>query len=417
MERLLAVLVDGETGERGYLLTGDEQYLKPYESAVGETEAALVSFHDLVRGDAELEARFQRLEPLVRQKVADLRRTVEMARTQGPEAALRAIRSSGGIVRMDRIRAEISQIERVERGHLEERERARTRSVYTSNVILAVTSLLLLVLIALAANLVRRELSERETREAERTRLVEMQQQLMGIVGHDLRSPLAAIMASAELLLRAGDVPPGRLRAAERIIRSGRRMDRMIQELLDFAHARAGGAIPIHTRAADLSEICRHVAEELEADNPGRKIERVHRGEVTGEWDPDRLEQVISNLVSNALRHGRRDGPVRLSTETAGDVVSIEVHNEGKPIPPELVPQLFEPFKRGTDTAGGVGLGLFIVRALVAGHGGRVEVRSREGEGTTFRVELPRCCPRNGRRPAAAGRTPASGLSRPTSAS
>ncbi len=390
LEKLLGVLRDAETGQRGYLLTGDERYLKPYQSAMREEDATLAAFHDLVRADPEMEARLGGLEPLIRRKLAELERTVEIARIEGRQAALQIVLMNADMIRMEQIRDEISRMESIERAHLEERQRAWSRSIFVSNAILGGANLLLLVLITLAANLVRRELRDREAREAERARLIEMQQQLMGIVGHDLRSPLSAIMASAELLTRASDVPPGRLRAAHRIIQSGRRMDRMIRDLLDYTRARVEGGIPVRPRTADLSEICRRVVEELEADHPGRKIERSHRGEVTGEWDPDRLEQVISNLVSNALRYGRRDAPVRLVTEAVADAVSIEVHNEGPPIPPQLVPQLFEPFKRGSDTAGGVGLGLFIVRILVEGHGGRVEVRSREGEGTTFRVELPR---------------------------
>ena len=111
-------------------------------------------------------------------------------------------------------------------------------------------------------------------------------------------------------------------------------------------------------------------------------------GDVSGEWDANRLAQAISNLVRNAITHG--EGEVRLRLQDAGDGVEVHVHNRGEPIPADRLPFIFQPFERGSNEGRGLGLGLYIVRAIASAHGGRVEATSSTAEGTTFRLCLPR---------------------------
>jgi signal transduction histidine kinase len=217
---------------------------------------------------------------------------------------------------------------------------------------------------------------------------------ILGVVGHDLRNPLGAIHMSASLLHTKGGLTGWQARAIERMRSSAGRMGRIIQDLLSYTRTRLGNGIPIVPREASFDALARKVVDELRSVNSDRAIEIDVHGDQTGEWDPDRLEQVISNLVSNAIDHGDPAIPVRV--EVDGDDperLRLHVQNGGRGIPPEVLAHLFEPFSRGPDEtsrkASGLGLGLFISREIVRGHGGEIGARSVEGE-TVVTVELPR---------------------------
>jgi sigma-B regulation protein RsbU (phosphoserine phosphatase) len=246
-----------------------------------------------------------------------------------------------------------------------------------------------------------RDESERVKAEEERQRLleeaqarVEFEQQVVGIVSHDLRNPLAAILTSASLMLRRESIDPWVARSAARIVSSADRAHRMIRDLLDYTQARMGGGIPIRTEALDLHELTEQVVEEARAAYPERTLELVHSGSGVGRWDADRVAQVLSNLVTNALKYSPADTPVRVESRGERDGMCLRVRNAGEPISSELLPRLFEPLQRGGGHVGfsdrSIGLGLYIVRELVEAHGGRVEVESTQEAGTTFTVRLPR---------------------------
>lgn len=228
----------------------------------------------------------------------------------------------------------------------------------------------------------------------ERKRAEQFRERLMGIVSHDLRSPLHSISLNTELLLRREDVSEPALTGVRRIARSTERMSRMITDLLDFTRARLGGGIPVRRRPGNLVELVRATLEEFEVQHPGRILLSHAPGPYTGEWDPDRLAQAISNLVGNALRHGARDTPVEVALRQEGPTLVLTVHNQGKPIPEALLPHVFDPFRRADHSSReGLGLGLYIVQQIIQAHGGSISVSSRLGSGTTFTVRLPRGAP------------------------
>jgi signal transduction histidine kinase len=242
----------------------------------------------------------------------------------------------------------------------------------------------------------RLRLGERAARE-ELLRTAEFRERFLGIVSHDLRNPLNAILLSANALMCSDDLPTRHLKAVRRIITSAERMARMIGELLDFTRGRLGGGIPVSPRPTNLRHLCRHVLEELEAGHPGRELRLDAEGDLQGEWDPDRLAQVVGNLGKNALDYSPEGTPVHFTLHEEGDTVLLEVNNAGPPIPEARLAAIFEPFRRGVEgtphPASGLGLGLFIVEQIVQAHGGSVSVRSSAEEGTTFLVRLPRHVP------------------------
>jgi PAS domain S-box-containing protein len=236
------------------------------------------------------------------------------------------------------------------------------------------------------------EITDRKRAEEELRRTAEFRELFLGIVSHDLRNPINAILLSAGTLLNSEAVEKHHLRAVRRITASAERMGRMISDLLDFTRGRLGGGLPIHPRPANLRHICRNVVEELEAGHPERKLRLAAEGRFQGAWDPDRLAQAFGNLGKNALQYSPEGTPVDFVLRDEGDAVSLAVHNDGPPIAAEELSSVFEPFQRAVEhhVSSGLGLGLFIVQQIITAHGGTVEVRSNEAEGTTFTVRLPR---------------------------
>lgn len=221
-----------------------------------------------------------------------------------------------------------------------------------------------------------------------------LRDRVMGILGHELRDPLSTMRAAAGLLLRQQSLPDGLLRIAQRIDDAAERMAQLISNLLDFTQTRFLGAIPLAATDSDIASVCQRVVQELELGYPHHAIRLCSTGDTRGRWDPARIAQIVSNLVMNAIRHGDAAQPIHVNLDGGAASVLLEVHNWGRPIPPAVLPTVFEPFRRGPAVGGaasrGLGLGLYIVEQIVRAHGGEIRVRSSEREGTIFSVSLPR---------------------------
>jgi signal transduction histidine kinase len=226
---------------------------------------------------------------------------------------------------------------------------------------------------------------------------VAFRERLMGIVSHDLRTPLASISLAAQSMLRQEPASSSAGKAAQKVKRAVDRMGRMISDLLDFTRIQAHAGLPIARSEVDLCSVVRETVDELEPAYPGRIELRTPKDHVLGLWDGDRLAQVVSNLVTNALEHGDAETPVQVEVEDSGTGVRLEVTNSGETIAPEELPLLFDPFRRATGETrgGGLGLGLHIVAEVARAHGGEVSVASRH-RATTFTVTLPRTAPPEG---------------------
>ncbi len=208
----------------------------------------------------------------------------------------------------------------------------------------------------------------------------------IAMLAHDLQTPLASISAGTDLLLRAADAERTR-NVALRVVQSVFRMSSMVSDLTDYARA-GQGPIPVRVRPVDLGQIVEQVAGECRQLEPVDRIRVENSGDLRGQWDPDRLSQAITNAVVNALRYG--EGEVRVRVRDAGAVVNVSVHNGGPPIRADQLASIFEPFQRATEVGKGLGLGLFIVRAIVDAHGGVVDISSSAEAGTTLVLRLPR---------------------------
>lgn len=227
----------------------------------------------------------------------------------------------------------------------------------------------------------------------DRIRVEEAREHFIAILGHDLRNPVASISVAAQLLLEGGLGERRTMEALRRIERSTHRIDALVRDVLDFARGRLGHGIPVTRHPCDLGDICKDEVAELAQAHPLRTLLCELSGNLAGAWDRDRMEQVLSNLLGNAIEHGA--DPIRVVAHGEADVVILSVHNRGPAISAAIIPKLFEPFRRrGAGTrATGLGLGLYIVHEIVRAHGGDISIQSLDGEGTTFRIRFPRQTP------------------------
>lgn len=226
----------------------------------------------------------------------------------------------------------------------------------------------------------------------------EFQRQLLAIVGHDLANPLSAVSASLGYLHRTKDLPERLQQFVGRGLSSCQRMARIIRDISDYTRARIGHGLSIIFKPTNFAEVCEQALEEIRHAYPEARIqcEAVAGADPEGEWDGERLHQVIGNLLTNAVKYGAPEGPVTLrwwrEGGRGGDLV-FQVHNVGPAIAPSLLPRLFEPFERGVQSGAeekqGLGLGLFIVKEIITLHGGTVGVASDADAGTVFTVRLP----------------------------
>ncbi len=218
----------------------------------------------------------------------------------------------------------------------------------------------------------------------------ELREQFIAVLGHDLRNPLAAIAMGATLLQRKAGDPAAVATTAQRIERSARRMSGLIDDVLDFARGRLGGGIGVEfEQTSTLGASLEAVVTELSTVHPDRAIQADLDVAATLRCDPARIQQLLSNLLANALAHGSPASPVIVSAKVAGDDLVIDVWNDGDPIPANRLDMVFAPFWRRTASREGLGLGLYICAQIVGSHEGTLAATSTAANGTRFMARLP----------------------------
>ena len=215
-------------------------------------------------------------------------------------------------------------------------------------------------------------------------------EQMIGIVSHDLRNPLSAVHTGIQVLYRHAPTD-NQMRVLSRMAQSVERANRMVADLLDFTVARVGKGIAINTRRVDLHEVVAQSVAELALAFPERTLRHETLGDGECSVDPDRVSQLVGNLVANAVAYGDASREVSVKTSVLGPSIQISVHNWGPGIPHHVLSSLFQPMVRGTVAGSGrsVGLGLFIILEIARAHGGTVNVESSDDRGTTFLVAIP----------------------------
>ncbi|MHC8344635.1 ATP-binding protein [Pseudomonas sp. RT6P73] len=219
----------------------------------------------------------------------------------------------------------------------------------------------------------------------------------LGILGHDLRTPLGAILLGADVLRRSEGLGVRATKISSQIYTSVKRASQIVGDLLDLTRCQMGPGIPVKKEALDLLPLCEHIVDEIRAFQPNTDILFEKKASAYGEFDGARMEQVFSNIISNAVKHGDNQSPIEVALDASGQSVVFSVHNSGEPIPDDVLPFIFNPMGRFSQhsiidhgPSEGLGLGLFIASEIVASHGGVIEVMSNQGHGTTFLVRLPK---------------------------
>lgn len=230
----------------------------------------------------------------------------------------------------------------------------------------------------------------------------------LAVLGHDLRSPLSGIRMSALMLSKPGLDDAARHKAAARIQRASTEMGGLITDLLEYTRTRLGAGMPMELTDCDVGAVCEDALEAVRSGHPEQQFVQTLEGDMRLQADGPRLHQALSNLLANAVQHGRRGTPITFSAKGEASEVVLTVGNAGEPIAEDALRVIFEPLVRAASTAAqsqersrtSLGLGLFIVREIVLGHRGTISVHSSEETGTVFTVRLPRLPPGPHDRPA-----------------
>jgi signal transduction histidine kinase len=219
----------------------------------------------------------------------------------------------------------------------------------------------------------------------------------LAILGHDLRAPLQAVSMSSEMLLRKAGLADADMAYVKRISSSSRHMATMVTDLLEFVRSRLGVTLPIEPKPMEMTIACREAIEEASAGHPDCNPVFTSTGDTQGEWDRARVDQMLQNLIGNALQHGASTRKITVTLVGSDNHVTLSVHNDGEPIAEEAIGSIFDPLVRTRNEEAGthapstsLGLGLFIVKEVVNAHRGSITVTSTFGDGTTFTVELPK---------------------------
>jgi signal transduction histidine kinase len=219
----------------------------------------------------------------------------------------------------------------------------------------------------------------------------------LAILGHDLRSPLGAVIMSSQFMLDSGDLKEPQLTLTTRIVSASRRMNHLVGDLLDLTRSRLGSGVPITRATMDLAHVIDDSVEEVKAAHPESVFECNFSGDLRGSWDGGRVSQVIANLLGNAVQHGAAKTTIEVTARGDEKEVVLQVHNQGPAIPAEDLHGLFSPLKRlqaggngHTTPTSSLGLGLYISERIVTAHGGTIAVQSSASSGSTFTVRLPR---------------------------
>jgi len=216
----------------------------------------------------------------------------------------------------------------------------------------------------------------------------------LGVLNHELRTAVASILMSAQVLTHRSTPGTPEHKAAQRILRSCQQVRQSLDALSDFTKVRLGEHLDIDRVRDDMGVLCKQALDAFARVDPERKVRLTSDGDLGGDWDTTRIREAVGGLLGNAARFASRGSVVTIAVDGHGaDEVRVTVHGDGTPIDVETLQTIFDPVARVESenaTYAGLGLGLFIVRKVVDAHGGQVSVEASPEQGTTFTMVLPR---------------------------
>ena len=417
LRELLAAYVNAETGQRGFLLTGEEAYLEPYLAATAAIELSDARMKTLLTPEKELAGLRDQIEELGARRMTTLGRTLAERRAHGPESALVMMKESHGKELMNDIRALAAKLDAELQTTMQgllataERKLIFTSSVNFTTLIVVASALMALLFLTRrqfgeGETLAKAERATRATVEvllaseraahSEATHANKLKDEFLAVVSHELRTPLNAILGWVTLLRDGAENAQELKEGLDTIDRNALAQAHLIDDLLDVSRI-ISGKVRLRIREVDVRALTLAVVEGLRPAAVARGVKIALSGseenvEVLG--DPDRLQQVVWNLVSNAIKFTPRGGEVALSVSRSGSSVALEVRDTGQGVSAGFLPRIFDRFSQqdGSTTRrqNGLGLGLSITRQLVELHGGTITASSAgEGKGTIFHVEIP----------------------------
>ena len=427
---VLLLAIDAETGQRGFILTGRAEYLEPYNASVAHLPERMDEMIRLTRGDPDVEQRADHLRDLSRQRMDVIDRTIYLARVGRIGEAVQIIRNGSGKLLMDQMRAEVAAIDEVQATRLQARTRQSEWGSSVTVLVNALAGVLILVLAAIVAWLIRRYVGEiqqaREAvahanlrledkvrdRTADLSRANEEIQRFAYIVSHDLRAPLVNVMGYTSELEQAGRVIDKAIAAAEKVRKvdpavitavredvpeaigfiraSTEKMDRLINAILKLSREGRRNLVP---ELLDIAKMTRAVADSVRHQTDAAHAEIIIEPMPLLESDRLSVEQIFGNLIDNAVKYldPARPGRIVVSGEEApGGWTVYRVADNGRGVSDRDHERIFELFRRsGRQDRTGEGLGLAFVRNSVRRLGGSITVESELGKGSTFILKFP----------------------------
>ncbi len=360
----MTTLEGAESSQRGYVVTSDRRLLAPYERARLVWRDNVAELRRLSDGDLRVRRALDAIEQLIARKLLQTALTLDAHDSDMPardvtDSVLR------GETMMDDVRVAVGALQAEEAAVSDARETTEESRARVTKLVF-VMGVLAFVLALAAFFLHHRDERARSQRAEERAALLDLADRFIGVLGHDLRNPLSAMLMAARLIAERTSSPEDRV-LTSRIVHSGERMVRMIDEILDLARTRIGTGIPVLRSRGDLCDIVANVVDELRMAHPKRRIEWTWVGDGDGEWDFDRMAQAVSNITANAIEHGDAQKPVILRLRGRERAIELAVHNFGATIPPDQLATLFASYRQPSraTTSKGLGLGLYIADQIV----------------------------------------------------
>ncbi len=408
LETVSSDLKDAETGQRGYIITGEERYLNPHRNAVTQIKPELLALSKLTANHPKQQERLNALSTLVSQKLAELDQTINLRREKGFEAAQQVVLTDHGKQVMEQIRTIVQEMEKEERDRLEQSVQQAKANAKKDSFISTTGIVLSFMLLYFVYDSIKRELTARrqaelalqklnaETGEAlvRQKEINELKSRIITVVSHEYRTPLTTILSSAELLEQYSDKlsEEKKIRHLQRIVKAVNHLTALVEDMLDISQAEAG-KLEFNPSPLDVEPFCRQLVEEVhKSAGQEHSIVFLSLGDCSScVVDEKLLRQIFTNLLSNAIKYSPQGGTVHFKLRCQETTLVFQVRDEGIGIPEADQAHLFKPFERGSNigTISGTGLGLAITKSLVELHGGQIAVDSAVGVGTTFTVTLP----------------------------